>query len=71
MKPEKPTNSVTMAAAKAMWNAANPPVKPFWEEYMTVTNPSSVPIMVAMARKVFRPRPATMKSVALAMYLRM
>jgi len=68
MKPVSPTMRVTIAAANAIWKAAKPPVKPFWAEYMTVTSPSSVPIIVAIARNVFKPRPATIKSVTLLMY---
>ena len=60
MKPVMPTMKVTTPAMTAMWKAAKPPVNPFWAEYITVTKPSSLPIMVATARRDLSDRPATM-----------
>ena len=65
MKPLQPTTRQTMPAQRAMWKAAKPPVKPFWAANITVTRPSSVPIMVAIPRCDFSERPATTKSLML------
>jgi len=59
MNPVIPTSSVITPATSPIWNAANPPVNPFCAEYMTVTRPSSLPIIVAMARQDRGARPAT------------
>ena len=50
MKPVSPMISVDTPAISPMWKAANPPVNPFWDMYITVTRPSSLPIIVATAR---------------------